>query len=179
MLAYEVFAYLHYVPGVYFVLMYCLVCLVPTSVCCLMPSVLILLCRRFQLARLERLVSKQEELLRDYRPPVHVAPLDPELRRKVRRCRQTGGGSACFGLLVACGWVAWLGLAWHDGVVGLDRIELGWIGRGWVVLSCVRLSCVRLDCVGLDWVYVSFCGLCDPPGGGMGPSSRVKLHALR
>lgn len=43
------------------------------------------LCRPFipQLARLERLVAKQEELLRDYRPPVHVAPLDPELKRKV------------------------------------------------------------------------------------------------
>jgi len=27
-------------------------------------------------------VLKQEELLRDYRPPVHVAPLDPELKRK-------------------------------------------------------------------------------------------------
>lgn len=38
-----------------------------------------------QLARLERLVSKQEELLRDYRPQVHVAPLDPELKRKVRK----------------------------------------------------------------------------------------------
>ncbi|CAM9256070.1 unnamed protein product [Ectocarpus fasciculatus] len=41
--------------------------------------------RRLELARLERLVSKQEELLRDYRPPVHVAPLDPELKRKRRR----------------------------------------------------------------------------------------------
>eukprot|EP00903_Cladosiphon_okamuranus_P005578 g5552.t1 len=41
--------------------------------------------RRLELARLERLVLKQEELLRDYRPPVHVAPLDPELRRKRRR----------------------------------------------------------------------------------------------
>eukprot|EP00752_Nemacystus_decipiens_P016304 g14580.t1 len=41
--------------------------------------------RRLELARLERLVSKQEDLLRDYRPPVHVAPLDPELKRKRRR----------------------------------------------------------------------------------------------
>lgn len=51
-----------------------------------------------QLARLERLVSKQEDLLRDYRPPVHVAPLDPELKRKVRRdtsrtCWGWGGGA--------------------------------------------------------------------------------------
>ena len=33
-------------------------------------------------------MSKQEELLRDYRPTVHVAPLDPELKRKVRRRRE-------------------------------------------------------------------------------------------
>lgn len=37
-----------------------------------------------QLARLERLVAKQEELLHDYRPPKHVEPLHPELKRKVQ-----------------------------------------------------------------------------------------------
>lgn len=36
-------------------------------------------------------MSKQEELLRDYRPPVHVAPLDPELKRKVRREEEQTG----------------------------------------------------------------------------------------
>ena len=62
-------------------------------------------------------MSKQEELLRDYRPPVHVAPLDPELKRKVRTCGKTGGGSGCFRLSVACGWLGlgWIGL---DGAVG-------------------------------------------------------------
>ena len=70
------------------------------------PSVYTLYCDRYQLARLERLVSKQEELLRDYRPPVHVAPLDPELKRKVRTYGQAKGTQG------GCVWLGWVGLGW-------------------------------------------------------------------
>lgn len=57
------------------------------------------LCRCIlQLARLERLVSKQEELLRNYRPPVQVTPLDPELKRKVRIGDRNAGFGANAGV---------------------------------------------------------------------------------
>ncbi|CAM9306339.1 unnamed protein product, partial [Discosporangium mesarthrocarpum] len=42
--------------------------------------------RRLEVARLDRLVRKQEERLRDYCLPKPKETLDPELRRKRRRC---------------------------------------------------------------------------------------------